>query len=31
MLVFISFVVKLKYMSTDKRTAVWHHWNNKLM
>jgi len=25
---FSSFVVKLKYMSTYKRTTVWHHWND---
>jgi len=31
MLVFSSFVVKLKYMATYKRTAVWHHWNDSLM
>jgi len=31
MLVFNSFKVKLKYMSTYKRTTVWHHWNDNLM
>jgi len=31
MLVFSPFIVKLKYMSTDKRTTVWHHWNDTLM
>jgi len=30
MLVFSSFV-KLKYMSTYKRTTVWHHWNDHLI
>jgi len=31
MLVFSSFIVKLKYMSTYKGTTVWHHWNDNLM
>jgi len=31
MLVFSPFIVKLKYMSTYKRTTSWHHWNDKLM
>jgi len=31
MLVFSPFIVKLKYMSTDKRTTVWRHWNDRLM
>jgi len=26
-----SFIVKLKYTSTYKRTTVWHHWNDNLM
>jgi len=28
MLVFSPFIVKLKYMSTDKRTTIWHYWND---
>jgi len=31
MLVFSSFIVKLKHMSAYKRTTVWHHWNDNLM
>jgi len=31
MLVVSPYIVKLKYKSTDKRTTVWQHWNDKHM
>jgi len=31
MLVFSSFIGKLKFMSAYKRTTVWHHWNDNLI